>query len=214
MAGWEIQGQEFINCSCVDACPCQFAGPPTEGGCEAVGAMKIDKGHHGDVPLDGLKIVFMFRWPGPIHEGHGQVQLVVDERADEQQRNALLTIASGQDSDPGSTVFSVFASTIEKAYDPIFAPIEFEADVDGRRGRIRVQDLVEAEGKPLKDPVTGEDHRAQIRLPQGFEYDVAEVARGSATTHGAIGLSLRETYGQFAHLHMTNHGVVHGRSAA
>lgn len=214
MADWEIQGQEFINCSCKDACPCQFAGLPTEGGCEAVGAMTIDKGHHGDVPLDGLKMVFMFRWPGAIHEGHGQVQLVVDERADEQQRNALLTIASGEDSDPGTTMFNVFASTMEKAYDPIFAPIEFEADVEGRRGRVRVPDLVEAEGRPLKNPVTGEDHRAEVYLPQGFEYDVAEVARGTATTRGNISLSLQDTYGHFAHLHMTNHGVIHGRAVA
>jgi hypothetical protein len=130
-----------------------------------VGAIRIEEGRYGDVPLDGLKAAFIFQWPGPVHEGRGKCQAIVDERADERQREALLRILSGEDSEPGKTSFYVYASTMEEAFPPIFAPIAFDVDVDARRGRIRVEGLIEVEGEPIRNPVTGNEHRARIDLP-------------------------------------------------
>jgi hypothetical protein len=36
-------------------------------------------------------------WPGAVHEGGGKHFIIVDESADEDQRQALLTILSGGD---------------------------------------------------------------------------------------------------------------------
>jgi hypothetical protein len=99
---------------------------------------KIDEGNHGSTTLDGLKVAGMFRWPGPIHEGHGEAAIIIDKRADEAQRTALLRILSGQDTEPGATIFNVFAATLEKTHDPIFADIDFEIDIDRRRARLKV----------------------------------------------------------------------------
>ena len=60
----------------------------------------------------------LLAWPGAIHEGRGQCQPMIDERASPEQREALLTILSGQHSDPGATVFQVFASTLETVHEP------------------------------------------------------------------------------------------------
>ena len=68
--------------------------------------------------------------------------------------------------------------------------------------------VIDARGEPIRNPVTGLDHHARINLPQGFEYDVAEVGRGWAKTSGAIALSLEDTHAHFADLHMTHSGVV------
>jgi len=57
--------------------------------------------------------------------------------------------------------------------------------------------------------VTGEEHRARINLPHGFEYDVCEVGRGSAETQGPVKVTLSDSHAQFARLHMTESGVVH-----
>ena len=57
-------------------------------------AMHTDEGHFGDVRLDGLRWAAVAHWPGPLHEGNGTLQAIVDERADEKQREALLTIFS------------------------------------------------------------------------------------------------------------------------
>ena len=132
----------------------------------------------------------------------------MDEKADESQRQALLKIMSGQDTDPFATMFAVFASTLSKMNDPVFTEIELDVDVDGRRGRIFVKDYIEAKGEPIRNPVTGAELRAQIVLPDGFEYAVTEVGSGTSSTRGPLRVTTRNSYGQFARLHLNNHGVV------
>ena len=210
MAIWEFKGRELVNCSCDYGCGCQFNGLPDKGHCYAVAGIQIDEGHHGDTRLDGLKVAAIFKWPGPIHEGHGEVVAYVDSRADEAQRNALLGIMTGQDTDPMATMFAVYASTIETMHPPVFAEIDFEVDVDARRGRLSIKDAIEMLGEPLRNKVTGAEARAQIVLPAGFEYEVADIGSASSSTKGAMPLELKDSYGQFAHLHLNSHGVVRG----
>lgn len=213
MTPWEIRAREFANCNCSYGCPCQFNALPTKGSCEAVVALEIQEGHYGAVKLDGLRMGGIFQWPGPVHEGHGKCQPFIDVRADEKQREALLKIMSGQDTDPMATMFAVYFAMLEKVFDPIFAPIDFEVDIEGRKGRYAVAGLIESRGEPIKNPVTGREHRARIDLPHGFEYEIAEVGSGTSRTQGSIKLDLTSSYAQFANLHLNNHGVVRHRAA-
>jgi hypothetical protein len=209
MSYWEFKGRELVNCTCEYGCNCQFNALPDKGHCHAVAAIQIDEGKHGDVTLDGLRIVGVFKWPGPIHEGHGEAMPIVDERATPEQREALLKIMSGQDTDPFATMFAVFATTIETMHEPVFAPIEFEVDVEGRRGSLSVPGYVEMAGEPIRNKVTGAESRAQIRLPNGFEYEVAEIGSASSrTTGGPMQVEIASKYAQFANLHLSTHGVV------
>ena len=206
---WTIKGREFVHCNCAYGCPCQFNALPTNGNCCAVAGIEIDKGHHGDTPLDGLRIAAIWSWPGAVHEGDGQVVPIVDERATPEQREALLRIMSGEDTVPGATIFAVFATTYSKVHDPVFAAIDFEVDIDGRTARLVVPGAIEARGEPIVNPVSGEEHRARINIPNGFEYETAEVGRGWAETTGALAISLADSHAQFAPLHMTESGLVH-----
>jgi hypothetical protein len=206
---WTIKGKEFINCNCAYGCPCQFNALPTHGFCEAVCGFQIDSGFHGETRLDGLRFVGIFHWPGPIHEGKGEAAVVVEARANPKQRELLLRIMCGQDTEPGATVFQVFSTTVEKLHDPIFAPIEFEVDVDQRKARLVVPGVTEGRGEPIVNPVTGQEHRARIDLPHGFEYSLAEVGRGWTKATGPIKMNLSDTYGQFANIHLSQSGIVH-----
>ena len=76
MAYWEFKGRELVNCTCEYGCNCQFNALPDKGHCHAVAAIQIDQGYHGDTPLGGLKIAALFKWPGPIHEGHGEAAAI------------------------------------------------------------------------------------------------------------------------------------------
>jgi hypothetical protein len=205
---WTIKGREFVNCNCAYGCPCQFNALPTHGHCQAVAAFQITEGHHGDTRLDGLNAVGILAWPGPIHEGKGQALIVVDERATPAQREALLRILSGQDTEPGATVWQVFSGTLDKVHDPVFARIDFNVDVDARKARVLIAGMVEGRGEPILNPVTGAEHRARIDLPHGFEYTLAEMGRGWSKTSGPIKLDLADSYGQFANLHLCQSGVV------
>jgi hypothetical protein len=213
MTPWEIQGRELINCNCAYGCPCQFNALPTHGSCQAMGAIAVDKGRYGDVRLDGTKIGVVFHWPGAIHEGKGKCQPIVDVNASAAQREALLKIMSGQDTEPFATMFAVFATTLEKVFDPIFTRIDFDVDVEGRRGKVRVDGVFDLEGQPIRNPVTGMEHRARIDLPHGFEYEVAEIGSASSRSRGNISLELKDSYAQFAHLHLNNKGPVRQRAA-
>jgi len=205
---WRLKGRELVNCSCEYGCNCQFGGLPDKGHCHAAFSMIIDDGEHGETDLSGLKIAAAFRWPGPIHEGNGEAAAFVDERADAAQREALLKIMTGQDTDPFATVFAVFASTIVTMHEPQFVPIELEVDVDGRKGRAKVGDLLTIVGEPIRNPVDGSEVRARIDLPDGFEYTLAEI--GSASTRSAepVPLELSNSYAQFANIHLDSHGIV------
>ena len=206
---WTIKGREFVNCNCSYGCPCQFNGLPTYGHCQAVAGFEIERGHHGSTKLDGLRFVSILCWPEAIHEGKGEAAVVIDERATEAQRTALLRIVSGQDTEPGATIFNVFASTLEKVHDPIFAPIDFEVDVAARKARLVVPGVTEGRGEPILNPVTGAQHRVRIDMVGGFEYTLAEIGRGWSKTSRPIRLELSDSYSQFAEIHLCQSGIVH-----
>lgn len=214
MTPWEIQGREMVNCNCSYGCPCQFGGLPSNGACEANASFIVDRGHYGEVSLDGLKFAAAFKWPGAIHEGRGQAQVFIDAKASAKQREALLKIITGQDTDPFATVFAVFATTLEKVFEPLFVPIEVDIDVAARRGKARIKDYLEIEGQPIRSPATGTEQRARIDLPEGFEYEIAEIGSATSRSRGAVPVELRDSYGQFAHLHLNNHGVIRQHAAA
>ena len=213
MTCWEIQGTELISCNCSYGCPCQFNALPTHGRCEAMGAISITKGFYGDVRLDDVNIAVVFQWPGAVHEGRGKCQPIVDERANPEQRDAILKIMTGQDTEPFATMFAVYASTLEQAFEPIFTKIDFDVDVDARRGRVHVDGVFDLVGEPIRNVLTGAEHRVRIDLPHGFEYELAEIGSGSGRSQGNIALDLSGTYAQFARLHMNNQGPIRHRAA-
>ena len=209
MTEWKIDGTELANCNCDYSCPCQFNALPTHGNCEAALALHIEKGHHGNVSLDGLNIAATVVWPGPIHLGGGVIQPIVDERATDEQRNALLRIMSGEDTDPGATFFQVFSTTYEKVLDPVFRKIEFDVDIETRKGTFRVADIVDSKTTPILNPVTGAEHRVRVTLPHGFEYHEAEYASATLKFDVPAKISIENGHAHIAKISMTGHGVIH-----
>lgn len=205
---WSIKGVEIASCNCDWGCPCQFNALPTHGNCRATAAMHIDEGHFGDISLDGLRFAGMFAWPKAIHEGHGEGQAVIDERATPEQRDALLRILSGQETDPFATIFSVMAAMTETFHEPLFRRIDFEANPEERTGRFSVVGVIEATAAPIRNPVTGEAHRARVVLPHGFEYREAEFASGTVKATGAVELDWTNAHAHFATLHLGPTGII------
>jgi len=205
---WRVRADEFGNCNCAYGCPCQFNALPTHGTCEAAVGYKIQDGNFGDVRLDGLTAALFVQFPGAIHEGNGTMQLVVDERADARQREALVKILSGEETEEMATIWWVLGAMSPNKLPPLFMPIDFEIDVEARRARLNIPGLLETMGEPIRNPVTGAEHRARIELPDGFEYRVAEMGSGTSKAIGAIKLDLKDSYGQFAHIHLSNKGVI------
>ena len=205
---WKLKGIEYGNCNCAYGCPCQFNALPTYGNCQYVIFVRIDEGHYGDTSLDRLQFVVTGAFPGAVHEGNGTQQLIIDEAADDEQREAIRRIVYNEDTDELLTHYAIYNAMSSTVLDPVFAPIEFDVDMAARTARGRVPGLVVSDAEPIRNPVTGEEHRAQIVLPDGFEYTVAEMGSASSKTTGAIPLEFSDTYAQFNELHMTERGIV------
>ena len=208
MTQWELHGMEFGNCNCSYACGCQFNALPTHGFCQAVGFFRIDSGHFGGAKLDGLNMALAAAWPGPVHEGHGALQPIIDKRADERQREALFSIITGKDTAPMATFWAVYAAMCEKIHEPVYTTITIDLDMNARRATCRAERAATGRGEPILNPVTGQEHRVGILLPDGFEFERNEVGRGWSTSTGGVQVSVADTYAHWCELHFNQDGRI------
>lgn len=205
---WMLRGAEFANCNCDWGCPCQFGSPTTHGNCEAVVSGHVEEGYFNDTKLDGLNWALLLHWPGEIADGDGTQQAIIDERADDDQREGLRKILHGESTAPGATHFFVYSTTMSNVLDPLYEPIELSIDIEGRTADIKIGDLVRSEGKPIISKFDGQPVRSRIHLPSGFEYTYAEMGNGNSKVDAGIKLDLKDSYGQFNVMHLTQDGVV------
>jgi len=203
---WRLAGEWVKNCNCAFGCPCDFNARPTNGDCKGLVGMHITQGHFGDVRLDGLNFAVTVDFPGPLHEGNGTNQAIIDERATPAQREALFGILSGKNSAEG-TLFHIFSLIVTKNLDPIFAPIRFEFDLPGRRAKVSIPGVLETENEPIKNPVTGTPHRIQVVMPEGFEHRMAEICSSRISSTGGLRFTVPQGHGSLATVVQTPQGV-------
>ena len=149
------------------------------------------------------------KWPGPIHEGNGERLIIISDQATSEQRNALEKIVSGEDTEELATIFWVINAMTTVRHETLYLPIKIEADMEGRRGLVIVDGVFELNVEPIKNAVTGAEHRARIEIPDGFEFTIAEMASGSLKTHSGIELTNNNgTHSHLAELHLNNFGII------
>jgi len=209
MVDWYVEGLEFSNCSCDYSCPCQFEARPTHGYCRGFEVLRIDRGHFGDVALDGLRVAMIYAWPGPIYLGGGEMQVIVDERSDARQREALVKMLHGEETEEAATHWWVYHAMAATVHEPLVRPIEYEVDLEARSARVRIPGVLVSVGRPIRSPATGAEHRVRIVIPDGIEFETAEIGRASTTATAAIRLDLEDSFGQFNVLRHSGRGVVH-----
>jgi hypothetical protein len=205
---WQIEGKYVEYCSCDLGCPCESMADPTYGYCTGLVGFKIDNGFCEDVRLDDLAVLGTFYFPRAIHHGEGVFQPIIDERADEAQRNALFYILSGEDQ-PVGTMFQIFSVIVETIKDPLFAKIDFDWDLEKRQARVEVDGVLHARSEPIRNPVTDEEHRILTVLPNGWVFHEAEGAAGFAKGLGAIRFDLNRRHSSLAHIAWNQNGLVH-----
>ena len=170
---WSLEADYLQACNCDYGCPCEFQAPPTKGFCEGLGAYRINRGRYGDLSLDGLGLAFVLHSPEALHKGNINLALFIDEKANEDQRNALIQIASGQ---AGGMPFEIIASLVGNLSGPHFAPFEF--DIQGKNSSARIGGQVSIVLEPIKNPVTGELENSRVEHETGFLFQSADVVSG------------------------------------
>ncbi|MDO8943243.1 MAG: DUF1326 domain-containing protein [Desulfobacterales bacterium] len=172
---WLLKGRGYEFCNCKPGCTCNFAGFPSssDGSCKAMVGNDITEGFCGDVDLAGVKAIAVIDWPHAIHDGGGRAVFIVDPDTTDEQIDALSQIYTGQlGGDPW-----VILGTTFTVVGLVKAPITFTGT--GVKATMTAEGFGQGTGDSLKNPVTGEEHQAQIVLPEGFIWKKGECGVGS-----------------------------------
>jgi hypothetical protein len=159
---WTMKGTVLIACNCDYGCPCNFNALPSKGFCEGAWMWHVDEGRFDDTPLDGLNFSVAVKWPGAIHEGNGEAVILVDERADESQREAISALVDGNLGGP----WGILAWTWPTVHGP--KPVRFELELNGIESRVTAGESVELASTTIKNPVTGNEVHPGALLPEGI----------------------------------------------
>jgi hypothetical protein len=122
----------------------------------------VDEGTFGETRLDGLNFTVLVNWPGAIHEGNGEAVIFVDERADDDQREAIATLVDGGVGGP----WAVLAWTWPTVHGP--KAVAYEVEIDDVNSSIRAGSGLEIESTTIKNPVTGAEVHPGAMLPEGI----------------------------------------------
>ena len=159
---WTLNGTVLVACNCDWGCPCNFNAPPSRGKCEGGWTWNVREGSVEDVPLNGLSFSVYVNWPGAIHEGNGEAVILIDERADDRQEQAIATLLSGKAGGPWATL----AWTWPAVHGPL--RVRYEVELDGIRTRIKAGDVLDVQSATITNPVTGAEAHPAVILPEGI----------------------------------------------
>jgi hypothetical protein len=120
---WKLSGELEEACSCRAACPCWFKSLPSRMTCDGAQVVFITKGRYGKTSLDGLAVGEFVQSPEhkSMFESFGNWNfeyVYIDERANEEQRQALKEVSAH--------LFPLAAKTREFRFVPITRTIQGE----------------------------------------------------------------------------------------
>lgn len=146
LSDWKIEGEYMETCNCDFLCPCitsNLTAVPTEGDCKAAIAMKITKGEKDGISLDGLSFIVLLHSPGAMSDGNIKVGLIVDDKANDAQTEAIADIATGADGGPMAAIGPLVGEVagMEKR------PINFVSD--GTKIAVSAGELIDQEIEPV-----------------------------------------------------------------
>jgi hypothetical protein len=156
---WKVSGDWFDVCKCNIACPCEFAQTPTYGDCEGELAYHIKRGNYGNTSLDGLNVLLLLYFKGNIWAGETKFTggFFFDERADQQQRDALKMIFTGK----AGGFMAEFAKLMGEMRGIDYAPIKLDVADDLSYWSAEIPGKVVAKAEALTGPMTPPGKRVQ-----------------------------------------------------
>lgn len=178
---WRIKGDFIDFCKCSVPCPCAWGQAPTEGDCDGMIGYRIREGNYGEVKLDGLNVAGILHFEGNIWDEETRMRagFILDERADEPQREALQAIFGGQ---AGSWPQVFAEGMLGEMLGMEFAPIEIEVADDASSWSVNIPGKGSGRTEVLTGPTTVPGKHVQV-----FNIPGAEPGPNSGPTTYGIG---------------------------
>lgn len=187
---WSLKGRGYEFCNCDFGCGCNFAGFPNseDGSCRALVGLDIDEGRCGDVDLSGVKCAAIVDWPKAIHEGNGKCVFVIDPSTSDEQVEALGQIFTGK---LGGMPWELLGPTFEVVG---LEKARITIEGSGPRSTFKAEGIAEGRGDAFKNPVTGDEHLANIELPNGFIWNKGECGQGTfSASAGGVSIGSQDS---------------------
>src|SRR6201988_1514755 len=95
---WSLEGRHISADSCGVACPCNIGGTPDNGDCRFIQMRQVDKGHYGDVKMDGVRFVIVGVFTRKVADEPAKFNFIayyIDSGASAEQKEALRKLLSG-----------------------------------------------------------------------------------------------------------------------
>ena len=143
---YELEGSLLEACSCAVMCPCWIGEDPDGGSCDAFIAYHFDAGTINGVDIAGLNLANVVRIPGNVLAGSWKIVMFVDDRATDEQLNALVNAYGGKLGGP----LADLAGLVGEVLDVRRAKISHEIR-DGA-GTLRIDDFLTSEMAPYQGP--------------------------------------------------------------
>jgi hypothetical protein len=144
--GYLLEGTLLEACSCGVLCPCWIGENPDLGECFAAIAWHYDKGVIGGVDVSGRTAVSITHIPGNVLTPKSwRVALFIDDKATEEQKNAIVGAIAGEYGGPLADLFQL----VGKVETVRTAAIRHEVD-DGH-GVLEIEGVLEAAMDPYRN---------------------------------------------------------------
>ena len=138
---WNLEGTYFESCSCDVPCPCtaSLQLPADQDYCRALLAFNIASGDVEGVDVSGVGVAMIVDAPKVMADGGWKVGLLIDERAGDEQAQAITRVFSGELGGPPAALGPLLGEFVGVER----APIDF--DEDGLRHALKICDSVDIE---------------------------------------------------------------------
>lgn len=143
---YSLTGTLLEACSCGTLCPCWIGEDPDQGDCKSFVAYHFESGQIKGLDVSGLTFAAVAHIPGNVLEGDWKIVAFVDEKATEEQRQAILDAFTGKLGGP----LADMAGLIGEVLGVEVAPITHE--VRGGHGTLRIPGVIHAEMEPYRSP--------------------------------------------------------------
>jgi len=139
--GYQLEGTLLEVCNCDTLCPCWIGDDPDNGTCQSVVAYNLKKG-----TISGLTLIGVVFIPGNILEGNWKQAVFVDDRATDEQMDAMLQCFGGALGGPLADLAQLIGErvSIERA--------KIEHSIKDGGGTLKVEGKIDCSMQPYRGP--------------------------------------------------------------
>lgn len=189
---WRIKGDFIDFCRCRVPCACSWGRAPDEEQCDGIIGYRIREGNYGDVKLDGLNVAGLSTFTGNIWEKGTRMNagFILDERADDAQREALQTIFSGE----GGSWPKLFAEEmLGEMLGMEFAPIDLQIADDASSWSVKIGEMASGSAEVITGRTTRAGEHVRVTNIPAAEAgpNSGPTTYGIASTNDADGFGLK-----------------------